>query len=53
MGLAIFGSYKTFYHDGVVRSLRISFSIGAPDCRDVIIESPGIVGAQPTGNYAN
>ena len=24
-----------------------------PDCRDVIIEKPCIVGAQPTGNYAN
>ena len=27
--------------------------IGDPDCRDVINEKPCIVGAQPTGNYAN
>ena len=27
--------------------------IGSPDCRDVMIEKPCVVGAQPTGNYAN
>ena len=27
--------------------------IGDPDCRDVIIEKVCVVGAQPTGDYAN
>ena len=31
----------SFYHDG---------DLG---CRDVVIEKPCIVGAQPAGNYAN
>ena len=30
-----------------------SLPIGDPDCRDVIIEKPCVVRAQPTGNYAN
>ena len=46
--------YYTIYHDGAVRSLEFpSPPIGDIDCRDVIIQKPCIVGAQPTGNYAN
>ena len=40
-----------FYYDVAVRSLGIP--IGGLDWRDDIIEKPCIVGAQPTGKYAN
>ena len=46
--------YNQFYLDGAGGSLGIpSPPIGVIDCRDVIIQKPCIVGAQPSGVYGN